>query len=127
MSISPADQQIKSFGLFDVTPIGLALIATGILYFMICGRFLLPKSKMESPSAQSMKDYMKRVYGIKADICEVRIPEGNLLIGEAIGDVLEHIHTPINLGAVLKIRLIRRSAAAPDHFPEVPLLRRAPG
>ena len=88
----PADQQIKSFGLFDVTPIGLALVATGILYFMICGRFLLPKNKMESTSAQSMKDYMKRVYGIKADICEVRIPEGNLLIGEAIGDIMEAHH-----------------------------------
>ena len=88
----PADQQIKSFGLFDVTPIGLALVATGILYFMICGRFLLPKNKMESASAQSMKDYMKRVYGIKADICEVRIPEGNLLIGEAIGDIMEAHH-----------------------------------
>ena len=88
----PADQQIKSFGLFDVTPIGLALVATGILYFMICGRFLLPKNKMEGASAQSMKDYMKRVYGIKADICEVRIPEGNLLIGEAIGDIMEAHH-----------------------------------
>ena len=73
-------------------PIGLALVATGILYFMICGRFLLPKNKMESASAQSMKDYMKRVYGIKADICEVRIPEGNLLIGEAIGDIMEAHH-----------------------------------
>ena len=52
----------------------------------------MPKNKMESASAQSMKDYMKRVYGIKADICEVRIPEGNLLIGEAIGDIMEAHH-----------------------------------
>jgi len=34
--------QMETFGLFDVTPIGLALIATGILFFMIFGKFVLP-------------------------------------------------------------------------------------
>ena len=33
---------LKPFGLFDVTPIGLALVATGILYFLVVGRRLLP-------------------------------------------------------------------------------------
>ncbi len=35
--------KLKPFGLFDVTPIGLALVAGGILCFILLGRFILPK------------------------------------------------------------------------------------
>lgn len=39
---------LKPFGLFDVTPIGLALVAAGIATFIFLGRFVLPKGKAES-------------------------------------------------------------------------------
>lgn len=32
----------ESFGLFSVTPIGLALVAAGVLYFLVIGKHLLP-------------------------------------------------------------------------------------
>jgi len=35
--------QLKPFGLFDVTPIGLALVISGIGCFILFGRFILPK------------------------------------------------------------------------------------
>ncbi len=34
---------LEPFGLFDVTPIGVALVVSGILYFIVFGRFLLPR------------------------------------------------------------------------------------
>ena len=34
---------LEPFGLFDVTPIGLALVASGILCFIFFGRFILPQ------------------------------------------------------------------------------------
>ncbi len=34
---------LKPFGLFDVAPIGLALVTTGILCFVFLGRFILPQ------------------------------------------------------------------------------------
>ncbi len=34
---------LKPFSLFDVTPIGLALVASGILSFILFGRFILPQ------------------------------------------------------------------------------------
>jgi len=34
---------LEPFGLFDVTPIGLALVASGILCFIFLGRFILPQ------------------------------------------------------------------------------------
>lgn len=44
----PEAQQMATFSLFSVTPIGLALITTGILYFVIAGRFVLPVTKTDS-------------------------------------------------------------------------------
>ncbi|WP_461208896.1 SLC13 family permease [Desulfocurvus sp. DL9XJH121] len=34
---------IEPFGLFSVTPVGLVLVAAGILYFMLAGRHVLPR------------------------------------------------------------------------------------
>jgi len=39
---------LKPFHLFDVTPIGLALVASGIACFILFGRFILPKGTVES-------------------------------------------------------------------------------
>ncbi len=48
--------ELKPFNLFDVTPIGLALVVSGIVYFIIFGRFILPKGATEAahegPSSQ---------------------------------------------------------------------------
>ena len=38
---------LKPFGLFDVTPIGLALVASGIGCFIFLGRFILPKGTVD--------------------------------------------------------------------------------
>ncbi len=35
--------KLKPFSLFDVTPIGISLVISGILYFIIFGRFVLPR------------------------------------------------------------------------------------
>ena len=36
---------LEPFGLFDVTPIGLALVASGIACFILFGRFILPRGR----------------------------------------------------------------------------------
>lgn len=51
--------EMESFGLFSVTPIGLALVASGILYFLLVGKFFLPKdvAKSEEQDIDVMGDY----------------------------------------------------------------------
>ena len=39
--------KLEPFGLFDVTPVGLALVASGIACFVLFGRFILPRGKAE--------------------------------------------------------------------------------
>lgn len=90
----PADAQMRQFGLFSVTPVGLALVLTGILYFMIFGRWVLPKTaaREDGASGQSMSEYVKRLYGLDADVFEVEIPAGNILISQTFDDLMDVHH-----------------------------------
>jgi di/tricarboxylate transporter len=47
---------LEPFGLFDVTPIGIALVASGILYFLVFGRFVLPTVKASEETDKSQFD-----------------------------------------------------------------------
>ena len=79
---------MQSFGLFDVTPIGLALVLTGILYFVFLGRYVLPESKTEEAgSGNGTQEYFKDVYGINYDVFEVVIPPNCELIHKHLDDV----------------------------------------
>ncbi len=84
----PAEQQMETFGLFAVTPIGVCLVLTGILYFVIFGRFVLPtrKADAQGASGQTIKDYVRATYGVDSDIFEIEIPEGCDLEGVRIID-----------------------------------------
>ncbi|HHC29678.1 MAG TPA: SLC13 family permease, partial [Rhodobacterales bacterium] len=90
----PADQQIDTFGLFAPAPIGLALIVSGILYFVILGRWILPNRATgeDATSGQSIEAYLKQTYGLKADLVEVEMPPGNILIGHKIDDIMTAHH-----------------------------------
>ncbi len=84
----PSEQQMQPFGLFSVTPIGLALLGAGILYFVIAGRFVLPGDTEQtgSTAANTMK-YFHDVYDIDFDLFEVVIPSGSEIIGKHLDDV----------------------------------------
>jgi len=43
--------KLEPFGLFDVTPIGFALVAAGIGTFILLGRFILPAPKAADPGS----------------------------------------------------------------------------
>ena len=78
----PSDQQMETWGLFSVTPIGIALIIAGIAYFVLAGRYVLPKTKNESSvvGADPMA-YFHDIYGIDYKIHEVVITDDSDLIG----------------------------------------------
>jgi di/tricarboxylate transporter len=84
----PAEQQMEVWGLFSVTPIGIALIATGILYFVLAGRFVLPKTKSESSTkGVDTMEYFQSLYGIHPDLSEVVVPDDSELVGRLLGSV----------------------------------------
>ena len=83
-----ADQQMESWSLFSVTPIGLALVATGILYFVFLGRFVLPSAGSKtSTDTTDTKDYFFNIYGIDYEFFEVVVPDDSTLVGKKLDDV----------------------------------------
>jgi di/tricarboxylate transporter len=44
--------KLEPFGLFDVTPVGLALVLSGILCFILFGRFILPQGSPDRDPAE---------------------------------------------------------------------------
>lgn len=81
---------LEPFSLFAPFPIGIALMLSGILYFVFLGRWVLPSdSKLEhTGSVQTVAEYLKQTYKLKADLVEVRVPDGNLLVGHKLNDVM---------------------------------------
>ena len=80
----PANQQMDAFGLFAVTPVGLALIATGILYFIVFGCFVLPKGELTKSGDMDNDTYFQTNYGLDYRIKEMKVTHGSPLIGQSL-------------------------------------------
>ncbi len=109
----PPDQQVETFGLFAVTPIGLALITSGILYFVVFGRFVLPKGKEVPDQQQGLEAYLSDNYGIDYIIAEVYIPSTSKIIGAALDsyETLFHVRT-VGVTSGEKVRMTTRGVPA---------------
>lgn len=84
----PPEQQMETWGLFSVTPVGIVLVITGIAYFMLAGRFVLPTTQSESStSGTDPMRYFHDVYGVNYCLNEVVVPDGSDLIGKQLDDV----------------------------------------
>jgi len=80
-------EQMQTFGLFAVTPIGLSLLATGLIYFIFAGRFVLPVIKDKPGESGSMLRYFREVYGIEGDVYECVVDRESPLVGKLLSDV----------------------------------------
>ncbi len=84
----PADQQMETWGLFAVTPVGLALVFTGIVYFVLAGRFVLPTTQSESSTSGSDPlKYIQDVYGVDYSLSELVVTEESDFIGKTLDDI----------------------------------------
>jgi len=96
---------LEPFGFFEFTPIGLVMLAIGIVFMAILGRRLLPQrtSPLGSGAESISLAELARAYGLQDRIWRVRLGEGSGLAGrtpaetrlrEAYGvtvlDVVEH-------------------------------------
>lgn len=73
------EQGLEPFGLFEVTPLAIVLVAWGMLYLAIFGRALLPR-RASMAGLLSGRDKMKF-------FTEVAIPEGSALVGQRAQEV----------------------------------------
>ncbi|WP_428610436.1 SLC13 family permease [Sedimenticola sp.] len=87
-SALPEAQKMATWGLFSVTPIGLMLVTTGVIYFVLAGRFVLPTTQSESSTtASGAMQYFRDLYGVSFSLFELVVPDGSELIGKQLDDV----------------------------------------
>ncbi|MGW8228966.1 MAG: SLC13 family permease, partial [Gammaproteobacteria bacterium] len=86
----PPEQQMDAFSLFSVTPVGLVMVAVGVLYFVMAGRFVLPSAvKTKGATGSDTMEYFQDIYGLNYRLFEVVVPQGSALVGKQLDDV-EH-------------------------------------
>jgi len=83
----PEGQRMETWSLFSVTPVGLVLVATGIVYFMLAGRFVLPTIKGEGGKATDSIAYLQKTYGVEYCMKEMVIPKDSGLVGKTLNDI----------------------------------------
>jgi di/tricarboxylate transporter len=67
------------FGLFDFAPVGLALVATGALYFVAVGWWLLPSR----PASASIEE----TYALRDYVFALQVPAVSRLVGRSVAQV----------------------------------------
>jgi di/tricarboxylate transporter len=97
-SLPPGVQTLETFSLFDVTPVGIALLAAGILYFLIGGKLLLPAPAEKASGVPARtKTYFADVYGIKGDVYELLVTVDSPLVGMEIAEAEQMTGAPLML------------------------------
>lgn len=77
---------METFGLFAVMPVGVALVSTGIAYFLVLGKRILPVAEKQSLTTENLQHY-RDVYGIDGRIFEMTVESDSDLAGLALGEI----------------------------------------
>ncbi|MBN2542021.1 SLC13 family permease [bacterium] len=90
---------LKPFGLFSVTPIGIILLAAGILYFLFLGKWVLP-SKKPGKQDGSLQQELIETLDLPSTLYEITIPENSNFVGKTREEVQCWQKFGINLIAI---------------------------
>jgi di/tricarboxylate transporter len=106
--VSRVRQEIlgKPFGMFDFTPVGLAILVPG-LAFLVVGWRLLPRGRRAQASAEV-------AFEVAPYLSEARLPAGSPLVGKTIAD-LEALADD-NVAVIAIIREKRRRYIPAGHW-----------
>ncbi len=70
-----SDPDVEPFGLFAVTPVGLALIVAALIYFVVFGRFVLPAGSGDEGGEGPMSQELQRTYRDIGRLYEIEVPD----------------------------------------------------
>ncbi len=85
----------QPFGIFDVTPIGIALVAAGIFYFLFLGKYVLSfKKEIETITPQQE---LIDTWQLPSNVYQCIIPQKSSLIGKTREQVKLWIKYKLNL------------------------------
>lgn len=92
-----SDRGLEPFTLFDFTPLGLAILALGVVYMLTVGRKLLP-TREKSGLATPRSDDLMQVYQLANRIFSLKLPETSPLDGRTLAET--------RLGNMLGVKVV---------------------
>lgn len=97
-SLPPGVERMSTFQLFDVTLVGVALLVSGILYFVLAGPLVLPVVKAAKADPEATTRYFKEIYGLEGDIYEARVPLESTIAAVSVEEAEAQDGAPFILG-----------------------------
>ena len=85
ISESMARYGLEPFKLFDFTPIGGAVMAIGVIFVALFGRFLLPKQISEHGKHVSQRS-LRSQYKLHERTFMMRVPTNSILVGKTLAE-----------------------------------------
>lgn len=81
------EQGEPTFGFFDFTPIGLALLVAGVLYMLLIGRHMIPdyKPKQEFQRVETPEELVD-IYRLPDNIYKLRVRRSSNLVGQTVAE-----------------------------------------
>ena len=110
---------MKTFGLFDFTPVGIAVLLGGTVFMVLVGRHLLPRKNLAQEASRSNGPSIEEQYKLPERIFTLQVPETSAIVGKSLAE--------IRLGSILGLNVLgitrkERTILAPSPFEKLQAL-----
>jgi len=78
---------LESFTFFDFTPVGLAVMVSGIAFMTLVGRHLLPRRDVARESAAGRKTDWQTQYDLQERLFHIRVPRKSILVNKTLAQI----------------------------------------
>ena len=115
------DSGMKTFGLFDFTPVGIVVLLGGTAFMVLAGRHLLPRKNLVQEASRQRGPGIKEQYQLQERVFTLQVPEVSALAGKTLSE--------IRLGSIMGLNVLGitrkgRTILAPSPFEKLQALDR---
>ncbi|GAB4173193.1 MAG: SLC13 family permease [Wenzhouxiangellaceae bacterium] len=105
----------RELGMFEFTHLGLLVLATGVLYFLTLGRWLLPRA--DAKPLDTSDD--------EAFVIELQVPKNSPLVGKSLEDAQFEAHTGVEVLKLVRgeTSWVKRARTTPIEVGDVIMAR----
>lgn len=91
------DNGLTSFKLFDFTPVGIAVMFSGITFVTFIGTRILPKRNVAKETSGTHPDFLSQ-YELQERLFQIKIPADSVLVGKTLAK--SHLGSGLDLNVV---------------------------
>ena len=96
------DSGLTAFKLFDYTPVGILVMAAGVMFMVFVGRHLLPKRNVITESIREKRPDFKQNYDLKDRLYSLRLSKDSMLTGKSLDQIRLRSLLGLNVVAIVR-------------------------